>query len=139
MTTITIEWTKCHTYQEASGFTNCLYLHEWDARPYYWGICNESVFGGNPRLIEGKRRQPRYGSSYRHWIEGCLEHGGGLYVGKCKSDEPFDLKQVESTLIAALPSAKNRESGQKVYEVIHVGDIPACTRNAGDGQVEDDS
>jgi hypothetical protein len=127
--TITIVWKQCRTYKEASDFTNCLYLHEWNAKPYYWGICNASVFGGNPRMIEGKRRQPRYGSSYRHWIEGCLEHGGMLYIGKCEANEPFDLEQVESTLIAVFPSKQNRESGQKYYEVVHAGDIPICIKS----------
>jgi hypothetical protein len=91
-------------------------------------MCKDSVFGGNPRVIEGAKRQPRYGSSYRHWIEGCLEHGATLYIGKCSADEQFDLELVESTLIAELPSDKNRDAGRKVYDLIHLGEIPLCVR-----------
>lgn len=130
MTTVTITWTRCRTYKDAIDALECVYLHEWDGKPYYWGICDRSVFGGNSRTISGQRRQPRYGSSYRHWIDGCLEHGAGLYIGKCEAADGFHLQNVEATLIAEFPSTKNREPGRKVYDIVHVGDIPSsCLRH----------
>lgn len=78
---ITIQWTECFSYEQAKNFHSCVYIHEWDGSAYYIGLSN-TWFGGSRRKLDGKTRSPRYGTSYRHWIDGCLERGARLFVGK---------------------------------------------------------
>lgn len=120
-------WKKCSTYEEAKNFTGVIYLHERDGKPFYWGICNKSIFGGNKRRIDNKLINPRYGSSYRHWIEGCLRHGASLYVGKPIDCGNHDLKDIELSLIAQFPSKMNPEEDPHkiISKIEHIGDRPS--------------
>lgn len=81
-----IHWKKVGSYEEAKDFHSAVYIHDWQDAPYYIGKLGETVFGGSPRSIRGSLKypdnsNPRYGSSYSHWIDGCLEHGANLYIG----------------------------------------------------------
>jgi len=138
-----ITWVQCKSYEEAKNFCDIIYLHQWNGKPFYWGICDNSVFGGNPRTINGRRRNPRYGPSYRHWIEGCLRHGGTLHIGKPTERENYNLEDIELSLIAQFPSEMNPEVNARiiVQDIKHSGDIPVCIKlrngqqvNQGDGE-----
>jgi hypothetical protein len=122
-----IRWIQCKSYDEAKNFHDVVYLHEWNSKPFYWGICNNSVFGGNPRTIDGRRRNPRYGPSYRHWIEGCLQHGGKLYIGLPTERENYSLEDIELTLIAQFQAGMNAEVNARiiVQNIEHSGAIPS--------------
>jgi hypothetical protein len=134
---IRIRWTRCKTYDDAKDYIGVVYLHEWNGSPFYWGICNGSVFGGNTRQIDGMKRNPRYGSSYRHWIEGCLRHGGSLYVGV--PEEKLNgktLQEIENVLIVKYPTTMNSSSRTSSirHEIKHEGDVPECIRKGGSGE-----
>jgi hypothetical protein len=126
---VKITWGQFSSYDEAKNKTKCVYIHEWKGKAYYIGICQSSVFGGSRRKINGKTKNPRYAISYRHWIDGCLEHGGKLYIGKISTRRNIDLKRIEQTLITQLkpyrqPLAKQNEE----FILNHVGTIPLCIR-----------
>lgn len=91
-----ITWTRCKSYDSAKDSIGVVYLHEWNGCPFYWGIADTTVFGGNARNVDRERRNPRYGRSYRHWIEGVLRHGGRLYVGRVDDLGTYSLKDVEA-------------------------------------------
>jgi hypothetical protein len=127
---ITIEWKVCRSYKEAEDFQNGVYLFEWwNGRPFYWGVVDKAIFGGNPRKVNGVKVNPRYGRSYKHLISGFLRHGGMLYFGKLnyKKDKKFVLTNLENFLINKYPSEENKEvepvTGK--LEVIHIGNIPS--------------
>ena len=132
---IRIRWTRCHTYDDAINVLGVVYLHEWDGSPFYWGICDRSVFGGNTRQIDGRKRSPRYGSSYRHWIEGCLRHGGSLYVGVPQDLDGKTLQEIEGVLIVQYPATMNSPSktSHVRHEISHEGDVPVCIQK-GEGE-----
>ena len=123
-------WIRCQNYDEAKNFHGVVYLHEQNGRPFYWGICGISVFGGNPRKVDGMPRNPRYGTSYRHWIEGCLRHAGALYIGTPAEQGNFSLQDIELTLIAMYPSEMNVEEDaqQVIPHIEHQGDVPSSIR-----------
>lgn len=107
-----IKWIRCRTYGEAKDFRQVIYLHVWDGKPFYWG--KASSFGA------------RYNYSYRHWIEGCLRHGGALYIGQL-DDEALDrIDEVENYLIRKYPSEMNKRVPPPVAEITieHEGDFP---------------
>ena len=127
MRLVDINWTRCNSYQNTINFYGCVYLHEWIGKPFYWGKVDKSVFGGNQRIIGGRRRSARYGPSYRHWIEGCLQHGGRLYIGKVSPNDSITIEQVEMELLRSYPP----EIEQKLKEVPrinlqHHGELPLC-------------
>ena len=129
---ITIEWTRCRRYDEAKNYHQVVYLHEWNGRPFYWGVCDKTVFGGNKRKVKGVERIPRYATSYRHWIEGCLLHGGSLYVGKVLGRVRISLKEIEQALIAQHPPKMSQKGGNglKPMTICHIGEVPKSTRGA---------
>lgn len=127
-----IEWQRCETYEQAIHHCDGVYLHEWSGRAFYWGIVNRSVFGGTTRDIDGERRNPRYGTSYRHWIEGCLRHGGRLYVGTVIDRNGISLGEIETVLIHRFRSEMNERRKKPVrqnLQIEHVGDIPESIRH----------
>ena len=111
---VTIVWTGCGSYEVAREYRSCVYLHEWDGKAYYVGKVDHTWFGG------------RYGPSYRHWIDGCLEHGARLYVGNVDEKGQDLLDAVESILIGTLNPPKNIRRPYRKQEVSlhHVGEIP---------------
>ena len=133
---IRIRWKRGHTYDDAKNYIGIIYLHEWNGSPFYWGICDGSVFGGNARQIDGKRCNPRYGSSYRHWIEGCLRHGGSLYVRVPQDLDGKSLQEIESVLIVKYPAIMNSSSKTIPvrHKMMHEGDVPECIRKNGSGE-----
>ncbi|EIE01402.1 MULTISPECIES: hypothetical protein [Leptospira] len=130
---IEIIWELCEKYEDAKDHTQGIYLHEWDKKPFYWGKVDKSVFGGNPRKINGESVNPRYGSSYRHWIEGCLRHGAKLYLGKLGKVVEGAIERVEQTLMEEFPSEMNRKEDQNLQPILllHKGKIPECIINSG--------
>ena len=121
-----IQWQLVKSYDEAKDFFQVVYLHEWHGRPFYWGKVDESVFGGTPRNLGGRRRNGRYNPGYKHWIEGCLRHGARLYIGQLEDEGNFTLDQIEDFLIAKYPSEMNARVGVPIpiMEVNHDGDVP---------------
>jgi hypothetical protein len=120
-----LSWKKCSSYEEAKDEYDCIYLHEWNGKAYYVGICDRSIFGGNARKVNGVKMNPRYGYSYRHWIDGCLEHGGCLYIGKVSQEAV--LSDVEETLIGQLNPPKNTPKPYiKKVPIEHGGDMSLC-------------
>jgi hypothetical protein len=107
-----IRWICCRSYGEAKDFREIIYLHVWAEKPFYWG--KASSFAA------------RYNYSYRHWIEGCLRHGGALYVGQL-DDEAFSrIDEVENYLIRKYPSEMNKRVLPPVADITieHEGEIP---------------
>ena len=127
-------WKLCSSYDEAKNFTNVIYLHEWDDVPFYWGKAHKSHFGGHKRKINGLHASGRYNSGYRHWIEGCLQHGGKLYIGQPDEEAKTILSEVENFLICThRPKIKQREKRPFDSLVIeHVNDIPVCLKKTLD-------
>ena len=125
-----IKWMQCRSYDEAKSFCGVVYLHEWHDKPFYWGICDKSVFGGTTRILDGVKRNPRYGISYRHWIDGCLRHGGKLYMGIPSGSAGRSLEEVERTLVAQYPSELNddRDGRMVIRNIEHSGDVPPCIK-----------
>ena len=106
---ITIQWTECSSYEKAKDFKSCVYIHEWDGSAYYVGLSNY-WFGGNQRKLDGKKRSARYSTSYRHWIDGCLERGARLFVGKLRDPKCTAVEYVlEVKKYKWLPEKHDRE------------------------------
>ena len=123
-----IEWKLCRTYNEAKDYKEIIYLHEWSAKPFYWGVANKAKFGGNRQKIENGYLNPRYGSSYKHWIEACIRHGGNLYIGVIKDTNGHDLENIEKQLIHDFPSEMNEPEETQNITIEHLGDVPLSIR-----------
>lgn len=103
-----IRWKECKSYDEAKNYRGIVYLHEWYGDPFYWGLADTTKFGGNRQKIdEDGHLNPRYGSSYKHWIEGCLRHGAKLYIGEPDGIGTKTLLEIEKQLIHDFPSELN--------------------------------
>ncbi len=124
MKNATIKWSKKESYESALNSTECIYLFVVDGEPSYAGICYKSVFGGSKREIKGRLRSPRYSASYAHLINGLINGGGELYIGKCLRLDPSRIKSVESSLINLKKPAQNRQVLSAKYKLKHTGDIP---------------
>lgn len=121
-----ITWTKCSTYDEAKNFSRVIYLHEWGGEPFYWGKAHNSFFGGHKRDHEGLNASGRYNSGYRHWIEGCLRHGGCLFIGQLDQEALQRIDEVENYLIHTYGHVMNtRVSVPPIkLEIEHEGNVP---------------
>jgi hypothetical protein len=87
-----INWKRCRNYGEAQNYSRIVYLHEWRGKPLYWGKAHNSFFGGGMRTLDGLSASGRYNSGYRHWIDGCLKHGGSrLYIGILDEEARIDV------------------------------------------------
>ncbi|MFT4510339.1 hypothetical protein [Caballeronia sp. 15711] len=123
-----IVWRKCASYSEARDYSCVIYLHEWHGKPFYWGKAHKSFFGGHKRTRDGLTATGRYANGYRHWIEGCLRHGGHLYIGVLGDEEVAHIDEIERYLIAFYPSEMNRPESLSMprLHLRHGGDIPRC-------------
>ncbi|QKZ12666.1 hypothetical protein [Spirosoma sp. KUDC1026] len=120
-----INWKQYKTYKDACDCTGVIYLHEWDGKPFYWGKADKSFFGGGSRKHEAGKRTGRYNSGYKHWIEGCLQHGAKLYIGELSSEDVSWIDDIERQLIATYPSTMaQRTYPFRQIELIHEGDVP---------------
>jgi len=128
-----IKWIKCNSYDEARDFSKVIYLHEWNDKPFYWGKAHNSFFGGQMREKDGFRASGRYNAGYKHWIEGCLRHGGKLYIGMLDSDALKHVDEIESFLIEKYGHVMNTRTKPYVrkFNIVHEGDIPTCIRLKG--------
>ena len=122
-----ITWVQCTSYDEAKDYSRIIYLHEWNREPFYWGKAHNSFFGGHKRKRDELEASGRYNSGYRHWIEGCLQHGAKLYIGQLNEAALANIDEIENYLIHTYGHKMNT----KVYEprrklsVSHVGDVPS--------------
>jgi len=109
-----IKWIRCQTWEEAREYSRIIYLHEWNEKPFYWGKADKCCFGR------------RYSYSYRHWIEGCLRHGGCLYIGKLDEDALRCMDEVEDYLIRKYGGEMNKKvtAPPRQLEVEHEGEVP---------------
>ena len=64
---------------------------KWIAHTVFWG--------GYKRKRDGLEASGRYNAGYRHWTEGCLRHGGRLYIGKLDEEALSCVDEVENYLI----------------------------------------
>jgi hypothetical protein len=125
---VKIDWTLCATYDDAKNYSRVIYLHSWGDQPFYWGKAHNSFFGGHKRDRDGLNASGRYNAGYRHWIEGCLQHGAKLYIGVLDPDALACIDEVENYLIHTYGHVMNT----KVHEptrslaILHVGDVPPC-------------
>lgn len=124
-----ITWRKCESYEEAQDYSGVIYLFEWGGKPHYWGIANGSFFGGNPRWCGcvDRKLNPRYNPGYRHLIDGSLQHGACLYIGKLDDEDRENIKDIENYLIYTYPSEMNimnAEVQPEELDIEHIGDIP---------------
>ena len=122
-----ISWIRCHSYDDAKEYKQVLYLHEWEGIPFYWGKAEVTKFGGNSREIDGRKWNARYNPGYKHWIEGCLRHGGRLYVGQIRDRGEYSFKDIERHLINKYGSemnARHQLITRQVEHVVHTGDVP---------------
>ena len=94
-----VTWIKCETYDEAKDYSRIIYLHEWGGKPFYWGKAHNSHFGGHKREIADLNASGRYNSGYRHWIEGCLQHGACLFIGELDAEALDNIDELENYLI----------------------------------------
>lgn len=125
---IELNWKRCITYEEATNYSGCIYLHQWDGKPFYWGKIDKSWFGGDGRFNErlGKVVTARYDQGYRHWIEGCLQHGGKLYIGVLEVEGIGRIDDVEDYLIFCYPSKMNKRIPKSKPSLVlkYVGEVP---------------
>ena len=122
-----ISWKRCKTYAEARNETGIIYLHAWNDRPFYWGKAHRSFFGGHRRRIGDLLASGRYNSGYRHWIEGCLQHGGQLFIGRLGPEALSRIDDVENHLIHTYGHVMNTKVRvpDAPIRLEHVGDVPA--------------
>ena len=126
---MTITWKRCITYKSARNYTGIIYLHEWHDRPFYWGKAEKSFFGGHMRPHNENRMSGRYNVGYRHWIEGCLQHGAKLYIGELDAEALAAISEVENFLIAIYPTTMNtRKLTARHFDLVHEGNVPATIR-----------
>jgi hypothetical protein len=121
-----INWIRCRSYKEAQDYCRVIYLHEWDGKPFYWGKCHNSFFGGGKRKRDGLEASGRYNPGYRHWVEGCLRHGGRLYIGKLDEEALRCVDEVENYLIHTYGHVMNSKAATlaRQLQIEHEGDIP---------------
>ena len=121
-----ITWICCRSYEEAQDYSRVIYLHEWNGKPFYWGKAENSYFGGSSRKRDGLKISARYNQGYRHWIEGCLRHGGRLYIGKLDEEALRCVDEVEGYLIRTYGHEMNSKVAvsSRQLEIEHEGDIP---------------
>ena len=115
-TEVTVSWVRCESYEEAREHRSCVYVHEWFGEAYYIGkIGKVTWFGG------------RYNTSYRHWIDGCLEHGARLYVGRLAAEHEDLIDVIEYMLLGVMNPPKNVRKTLRSNDVtlLHVGQVPA--------------
>ncbi len=113
-----INWSRCLTYSAAAKSKGVVYLHEWYGVPFYWGST-------------ANFRQ-RNNSGYSHWIEGVLQHGGRLYIGKPEKLGQFTLEDVEKALINKYGSIRNkRRAANKLKIFTHTGNVPESIQKSG--------
>ncbi len=121
-----ITWVRRPSYEAARDYSRIIYLHEWEGKPFYWRKAHNSFFGGHKRRRDGLEASGRYNAGYRHWIEGCLRHGGRLYVGRLDDEALQRVNDLENYLIYTFGSEMNSKvqfPGQQLL-VEHEGDIP---------------
>lgn len=121
-----IEWVLCASYEEAKDYSRVIYLHVWHDKPFYWGKAHNSFFGGHKRNKDGLHASGRYNSGYRHWIEGCLRHGGSLYIAKLDSVALKIIDEVENYLIHTYGHEMNTKVSVplRTLRIEHTGQIP---------------
>lgn len=129
-----ITWHECKTYAEARNYWDIIYLPEWAGKPFYWGKAQKSFFGGHKRNFDGLHATGRYSNSYAHWIEGCLQHGARLYVGKPAPEDLPRLGAIEEFLIHTYPSTMNKRlpRAAESLQIQHGGSVPASISNANE-------
>jgi hypothetical protein len=127
-----ITWVRCHSYDDARNYSRIIYLHEWDGKPFYWGKAENSFFGGHMREQDGLKASGRYNAGYRHWIEGCLRHGGALYVGKLDVEAGRHIDEIENYLIQKYGHEMNTRVRPPLLalKIEHEGDVPQSIRDA---------
>lgn len=127
-----ITWMRCDSYEEARDYSRIIYLHEWNGKPFYWGKAHNSFFGGSKRKRDGLYISGRYNPGYKHWIEGCLKHGGRLYIGLLDKEALSQIDKVERFLIGTYESQMNSKVTRPVpsLNIEHKGEIPASITNA---------
>jgi hypothetical protein len=94
-----VVWSKVKSYEETKLRKNCVYIHVWNKSLYYIGKAENSTFSGEANS--------RYNVAYRHWIDGCLDHGAELYFGS--PEAAIDVSTLEETLILAFLPKKNTD------------------------------
>lgn len=121
-----ITWIKCESYDDAKDYSRIIYLHEWGGKPFYWGKAHNSFFGGHKRERDGLHASGRYNSGYRHWIEGCLQHGACLFIGQLDSEALQNINEVENYLIHTYGHVMNTrvEEPKNQLNLVHKGNIP---------------
>lgn len=121
-----ITWIRCRSYDEARDFCRIIYLHEWNGKPFYWGKASNSFFGGHMRKKDGFKASGRYNAGYRHWIEGCLRHGGALYIGRPDDEAITHIDEIENYLIRTYGQEMNTRVASPIPDLAiqHEGDIP---------------
>ena len=126
-----ITWTRCNSYEEAKDYCRIIYLHEWNGKPFYWGKAHNSFFGGHKRKRGDLHASGRYNAGYRHWIEGCLQHGGRLYVGQLDEEALAQVDAVENHLIHTYGYQINTkvEAPAQKLNIQHLGDVPPSITN----------
>jgi hypothetical protein len=119
---------RCLNYDSARNFSRVIYLHEWNARAFYWGKAHNSFFGGPKRKIGDLHASGRYAPGYRHWIEGCLQHGGKLYIGQLERTDVELINEIEQQLIQEYGHVMNSKKKEVTSGIVinHAGDIPDC-------------
>lgn len=122
-----IIWTICTSYEHAKNHSRIIYLHAWNNKPFYWGKAHNSFFGGGKRRLGDLFASGRYNSGYRHWIEGCLQHGAQLYIGQLDKEALDNIDEVENFLIFMYGHVMNTKVRQpkRQLDIEHAGSIPA--------------
>ena len=123
-----INWKLYRTYDDAKDCQQAIYLHEWSAKPFYWGMLEKTKFGGNRQTMENGFLNPRYGSSYKHWVEGCLRHGAILYIGTIQDQGNATIEMVEKQLIHDHPLEMNAQEQSQNLTIKHQGEVPISIR-----------
>jgi hypothetical protein len=119
-TNIAVNWNQYNAVKEALNQTKGIYIHDWDKKPYYIGKL-------------GTTFKVRYSPGYRHWVEGCLEHGARLFIGVVETGGSISdeiLENVERILIKQLRPMKNitQKNPYLILNLFHKGIVPEYLR-----------
>ncbi|PKY09783.1 hypothetical protein B1757_13135 [Acidithiobacillus marinus] len=130
---VTINWSLCRSYAEASAFVRVLYVHVNGDKPVYWGKAESSWLAGKIRDYKGARFTSYYTEKDRHWIDRCLEQGDRLYVGEVDKASlkanPRMVSDVLDWLKFQHPTPYNRDKMIATpIRILHTGYVPACLR-----------
>jgi len=137
-----ILWTRCHTFEDLTNFSNVIYLHESERGiPVFWGRAYPAVLAGSKRIVDGVYRNPHIGKPARSFAEECLRLGQSVYVGTIVDRrKDVSMLNILHYLIFTYPTKlqpRKRKTKPEPIWIEHLGTPPECIKKAIQGTGSD--